>query len=287
MSPIPTPDPNQHLSHTTITLSSGTIAHKWTPNHPPTATIVLQHGYAEYACRYLDSHHNLIHHFLHAHYTVYAMDIWGHGSSPGTRAVAHVGKAVTDHIELRRLAASPGLRVILFGHSLGGLITAGSVAKDSTSRVDGVILTGPALPGPFPYVARLVFGAVARCIPAVSVPGRRGDIAGLTRSQVEIDKYFSDPLFYKKGICFLLAATALDEADNVRACVKAWTVPTLVLHGDSDTYCEWEASEKFVRGIASQDKEFGVYEDGRHELLHDLEGDAVLERVMKWIEGRV
>ena len=64
-------------------------------------------------------------------------------------------------------------------------------------------------------------------------------------------------------------------------------MPTLMLHGNADTYCDWKASEAIVKGIKSEDKEFGVYEDGRHELLHDLEGDEVLERILRWIGKRV
>jgi acylglycerol lipase len=289
--PVPnqTPDPNQGLNHSTITLSSGAIAHIWLPSQPPHAIIILQHGYAEYASRYLTSHHALIHHFLSAGYAVYAMDIWGHGSSPGTRAVAHLGKAVDDHLELRCLVhekEGTGKPVILFGHSLGGLITAGSVTKNGEG-VNGVILTGPALPGPFPYVARLVLGVAVRAMPTVSIPGRSVSIDGLTRDEKELQKYFADPLFSKKSICFQLAATTLDVADDVRSRMSDWTVPTLVLHGNADTYCDWKASEAIVEGIKSEDKEFGVYEDGRHELLHDLEGDEVLERILRWIGGRV
>jgi acylglycerol lipase len=284
-----TPDPNQGLNHLTVTLPSGTVTHIWHPSQPLRAVIILQHGYAEYASRYLTSHHAIIHHFLNAGYAVYAMDIWGHGSSPGTRAVAHVGKAVADHLELRRLVREKegnGNPVILFGHSLGGLITAGSVTENSEG-VNGVILTGPALPGPFPYAARLALGVAVRAMPTVSIPGRSVPIDGLTRDEKELEKYFADPFFSKKSICFLLAATALDVADNVRLRMSEWTVPTLVLHGNGDTYCDWKASEAIVKGIKSEDKEFGVYEGGRHELLHDLEGDEVLERILRWIRERV
>jgi acylglycerol lipase len=289
MSPTTAPitDPNQGLNHNNITLSSGTIAHVWKPDSQPIATIVLQHGYAEYATRYIHSHHNLITHFLAANYAVYALDIWAHGSSPGTtRAVVHVGKAVADHLELRSYAVQLRKPVILFGHSLGGLITAGSVVNNA-ENISGVILTGPAFPGPFPYAARVAVGVAARTMPTVSIPGREVDISGLTRSQEEIDKYLADPLFSKKAICFLTAATAVDVSETVTGKVGEWTVPTMVLHGNADTYCDWKVSERFVQAIRSADKELGVYEDGRHELLHDECGDEVLERVLRWVQGHL
>jgi alpha-beta hydrolase superfamily lysophospholipase len=103
----------------------------------------------------------------------------------------------------------------------------------------------------------------------------------------ELEKYYEDPMYHKNPICFLVAATALDVADTVRGGMEDWTVPTLVLHGDADPYCDWKASESFVQGVSSVDKEFGVYADGRHELLHDLEGGVVSERVVEWIRMHV
>jgi alpha-beta hydrolase superfamily lysophospholipase len=94
-------------------------------------------------------------------------------------------------------------------------------------------------------------------------------------------------LFSKKAICFLTAATAVDVTDAVMAKVGDWTVPTMVLHGDADTYCDWRGSERFVQAIRSEDKEFGVYAGGRHELLHDECGDEVLKKVLGWAQEHV
>ncbi|KAF2822660.1 alpha/beta-hydrolase [Ophiobolus disseminans] len=280
---------SQDLNHGTIKLSRGTAAHIWRPQQSPyKAIVVLQHGYAEYAERYITSHHNIINHLVSANYIVYAMDMWGHGSSPGTRGIVHIGKAIQDHQELRRLAhdQNPNLPIILFGHSLGGLVTAGSTTADPT-HIKSVLLTGPALVEPLPYAARLAVGVISRVIPKWSVPGRKGALEGLTRDTSEIAKFRDDLLVHNDAISFLLAATALDAMQGIAAGMGEWTVPTMVLHGNMDSYCDWKASEKFVKGIRSEDKTFGVYEEGRHELLHDLEGDAVLERVLGWIGGHI
>jgi len=175
---------------------------------------------------------------------------------------------------------------VLFGHSLGGLITAGSLVQDQEG-IDGVILTSPAFPGPFPSTARLAIGVLARTIPTVSIPGRSVPISSLTRRAFEIEKYLTDPLYSKKPICFLTAATAVDVADSVRARMAEWTVATLVVHGDEDAYCDWSGSERFVAGIGSLRKDFEVVEGGRHELLNDDCGEEILEKVMEWINGRV
>ncbi|KAF2027737.1 alpha/beta-hydrolase [Setomelanomma holmii] len=272
------------LNHTTIKLSAGTIAHIWRPSLTPyRAVIVLQHGYAEYAERYITSHHQIVVHLVNAGYAVYAMDFWGHGGSPGTRGIVYIGKAVKDHQELRQVARkeNPGLPIILYGHSLGGLTIARSTVADPDD-VNGVTMTGPALADALPFGGRGAVGVAATLMSKRSIP-RKADVEGLTRDKSEIQKYWDDPLFHKEPISFLLAATALDLAQTVWTGMNDWTVPTLLLHGNADTYCDWKASKKFVDGITSKDKTFGVYEEGRHELLHGLEGDAVLKRMMEWI----
>lgn len=279
----------QDLQHETFKLFRGTAAHIWKPQQSPyKAVIIIQHGFGEYAERYVTSHHNIISHLVSAKYIVYAMDMWGHGRSSGTRGVVHINKAVQDHLELRRLAheQNPDIPIVLFGHSLGGLVTAGSTVANQ-ENVKAVLLTGPAFVEPLPYILRLASGFIARMIPKWQIPGRKGSLDGLTRDTKEVERLRDDPLIPQNGISFLIGATALDVNQDIVAGYKNWTVPTLVLHGNADTYCDWKASEKFVNGIASEDKELVVYEEGRHEILHDAEGDEVLERVLGWIAKHV
>ncbi|KAF2627683.1 alpha/beta-hydrolase [Macroventuria anomochaeta] len=274
-----------NLKHGTITLSSGSISHVWhTQKAPARAIVVLQHGFCEYAERYIDSHHSFIRELSTAGYAVYALDMWGHGRSPGTRGVTHIGKAVQDHVELRKLAGKDKLPIILFGHSLGGLVTAGSATMDP-ENIKGVIMTGPALPDLLPSIARAAVGVLARSMPTVSVPMPGAGLDGLTRDKEEIKRFTSDPLVPQRQIPFLIAVTALDIMQKVNSGLKEWEVPTLVIHGTADTYTELKGSEKFVNGISSEDKTFRKYEDGRHELLHDPPcADEVLREIMEWIE---
>lgn len=274
--------------HEIITLSTGSKSHTWCPNGIcARATIVLQHGFTEYAERYLDSHHDFIRELTAAGYTVYALDMWGHGRSPGTRGVTHVGKAIKDHIELRRLASEDGLPIILFGHSLGGLVTAGS-ATTEVENINGVIMMGPALPDLLPAFARAALGVLARSIPTISVPMPKSGLDGMTRDLEEQKRFIDDPLVPQRQIPFLLAATALDAMQRVNDGLKKWKAPTLVLHGTADTFTKWQGSEKFVDGIVSEDKEFLKFEDGRHELLNDPPcADEAVREIMQWIEKHI
>ncbi|KAJ4350916.1 hypothetical protein N0V95_004310 [Ascochyta clinopodiicola] len=276
------------MKHETVTLSTGSVSHIWrTQTTTARAIVVIQHGFCEYSERYVDAHHSLVRELSAAGYTVYALDMWGHGRSPGTRGVAHMGKAVQDHVELRKLASKENLPIVLFAHSLGGLVTAGSVTADH-ENINGVVMTGPALPDLIPNFARAVVGALARAMPTISVPMHGTSLDGLTRDEEEIQRFTNDPLVPQRQVPFLTAATALDTMQQINDGLKKWTVPTIVLHGTADTYTEWKGSEKFINGIASEDKALRKYEDGRHELLHDPPcADEALKEILEWIEKHI
>src|SRR5690606_26355767 len=94
--------------------------------------------------RYVARYHALVPQLLRIGIDVYAFDLRGHGRSPGERAIIDVREAVHDHLAARRALHAQSLPVFLFGHSLGGLVTAASVARDP-SGVRGVVLSSPFL----------------------------------------------------------------------------------------------------------------------------------------------
>src|SRR5262245_24737188 len=117
----------------------GLRGYKW-PAPEPRASLLLTHGFAEYAERYVAHYHGLVPRLNALGFDVYAFDLRGHGRSPGARGVADIKQAVADHHAARRALSNQGKPLFLFGHSLGGLITAASVAEDQ-GGVTGVVLS--------------------------------------------------------------------------------------------------------------------------------------------------
>lgn len=272
-------------SHHQSTLPSGSALHTWKIDSPA-AILVLQHGFGEYAERYVESHSQLILRLNQFDFEVWALDLWGHGRSSGLRSVVNIQKAVEDHVSLRMQAGKRGLPIFLFGHSLGGLVTAGSVAKDGSS-VAGVILTGPALPELAPAAARAALDGVARFMPTKQIPLPKSTVEGLCRNSYEIRRFNDDPLIFKGQISFRLAASALETAAYLRKRLVNWQVPILVIHGTTDSYTDYKGSQSFVEGIASQDKLLVLEPGGHHELLNDENCEAVLRQVLDWLAQRV
>lgn len=270
--------------HQTTTIpNSNTVLHIWTsPN--PRATLILQHGFGEYAERYVTSNYNLTNKLISHGISVYAMDMHGHGSSLGTRGVCHVGKAVSDHLALRQTLGP----VFLFGHSLGGLVTISSTITDP-QNIRGIILTSPACPASIPRVGRLFLGMAAAFAPGRDIPLARGPdpLSGASGMKEEVALMEQDAKLLKRQIPLLVAATALDEMGKVREKLRELEVPILVLHGKDDKWTSPEDSKTFVDMIKGTDKKLVLYEGGRHELLNDVQRGEALNEILEFLNGHI
>ncbi|MDP9365786.1 MAG: lysophospholipase [Chloroflexota bacterium] len=254
----------------------------------PRAVLLLQHGYGEYAQRYVRHYNRLVPHLLHAGVSVYAFDLWGHGRSPGRRAVTDVGRAVEDHLAARRKLREQPLPVFLLGHSLGGLVTTASVARDG-SGLRGVILSSAFLRreskgGAFTRVLANVLAAVGPTLPA---PVRPTPLSALSRIPEGLESVANDPLMHHGRLPILLAATSLNLIEDNQKRYRDWTAPTLVLHGTVDLSTDPEGSSMLYEAIASRDKTLHLVEGGRHELLNDTERDETLQVLLTWLEDRL
>ena len=103
---------------------------RWTANGEPRAHLLLIHGIAEHASR----HAHVATQFAQAGIETHAFDLRGFGASSGRRAYLDRWSQYHDDVE-DQLAAiravSRRLPVVLYGHSMGGLIALGYVLPDA------------------------------------------------------------------------------------------------------------------------------------------------------------
>ena len=246
--------------------------------------LLLQHGFGEYAQRYVERYGALVPHLLRIGVSVHAFDLRGHGRSPGRRALTDVEQSVEDHLAARRLLAAQPLPVFLLGHSLGGIVTTTSVVRDA-SGVSGVVLSSPAILVSANALTRLFVRLASAVAPAL--PVKFLSPTGLSRIPEEVQAFVADPLIYHGGMPARLAASILFTSRENWARYPAWALPTLVLHGTADTITEPEGSRRFVDTISSPDKTLHLVEGGYHELLNDLGAEATLRVVIAWLERRL
>ncbi|MEQ1492746.1 MAG: lysophospholipase [Terricaulis sp.] len=257
----------------------GLRGYKWAAS-AARANVLLTHGFAEYAERYVEHYNRLIPRLNALGLDVHAFDMQGHGRSPGARGVADMKKTVADHQAARR-ALSGGKPLFLFGHSLGGLITAASVA-DNAEGVAGVILSAPALLIEAPPHLRVIAN-----IFAVLSPGLRllpaNDASAISRIDAEVVAYKTDPMISALSIPAKVGATAIATAEKAWTRYPQWTTPVLVLHGEKDTLTDPSGSKKFFEMIGAKDKRLELYPEGRHELLNDLDREVAIDVITSWL----
>lgn len=260
----------------------GLRGYKW-PASAARANLLLTHGFAEYAERYIEHYYGLIPRLSALGFDVFAFDIRGHGRSPGARGVADMKRTVEDHRAARQALADKPL--FLFGHSLGGLITAASVAEDSAG-VTGVVLSAPALLIEAPPHLRAIANVFA-----VLAPGLRllpaSDASAISRIDAEVQAYKTDPMISALSIPAKVGATAISTAERAWSRYPQWKTPVLVIHGEKDTLTDPNGSKRFIELIGASDKKLQLYPEGRHELLNDLDRDAAWGVISSWLTERV
>lgn len=266
-------------------IADGVVGFVWRAPFPK-AQLLLQHGLGEYSERYVTQYSELIPKLNALGIDVYAFDLPGHGRSVGTRGLIDLQQAVSLHLKARELMASNKLPTVLYGHSLGGLITDGSLVRSSANAAAAVIGSS-AMHQPSKGWERLLGGVMGRIAPNGPIPLPHPGLEALSRDPEVIRIAASDPMFFQGKAKNLVAKTVLEISDEVWTKVSDWKVPTLVMHGDKDTSTDHLASIALYESIASVDKELKLYPGAFHELLNDLVAHEALADLTGWIQARV
>ena len=277
------------------------------------AVVQINHGLAEHAARYERFADFLGQRGFH----VYAHDHRGHGytkapdAPPGkfgqpdgaARALADIG-AVHDLIAQEH----PGLPVILFGHSLGGVLALNFMLQNS-ARLHGAAiwnanvsagLSGRAAQAILAWEKfRLGSDVPSRLLPKLTfeawgkaVPGHRTLFDWLSRDPAEVEKYIADPLCgWGASVSlwqdiFGLIFQGADDRNFVRA---RRDLPVLLVGGGKDPATD---GGKAVRHLHDRMRRMGfsrlalkIDPEARHECLNDLDRDAVMADFVSWVEG--
>jgi acylglycerol lipase len=263
-------------------LDDGTelFVRNWRPAGQPWAFVLLVHGLAEHSGRYEHVGARL----AAAGLDVTAYDQRGFGASGGRRAF--VARWATVHDDLmEQLAAvrarSGGRPVVVYGHSLGGLIALGHVLTNRP-KPDFLVLSAPAIEAAIPAWKRTLARLLSRVAPNAEVKNAF-DGADLSRDPAIAEAYFADPLNCHKTTA-RFAAVALGEQSRVKSRLGGLAVPTLVIHGSADRIVPASGSESLgsIPGVTRR-----TYPDHRHELHNEPDGPAIIDDVIAWLRATV
>lgn len=276
----------------------------------PRAIIMLNHGLAEHSARYEAFAKAL----SSAGFHVYTHDHRGHGlttapDAPLGRFAAKGGGAniVADAIAVRDMAADrhPGLPVINFGHSMGGMIALRTVEtvpdkyealavwnSDLTSGLLGLVAAGlfrieRMLKGsdvPSGLGQKLVFDAWGK-----SVPDHKTAFDWLSTDANEVAKYIADPLCGSpSSVSLWIDLLQLIREAGSTDCLARLTksMPVNLVGGEKDPATkngkamEWLAGKMRAAGI--RDIDLTLYPDTRHETLNETVRDRATDAFIVW-----
>lgn len=288
------------------------FVYRWLPERNTCQAIIqIAHGMAEHAGRYEEFAKSMV----KEGYALYANDHRGHGRTAksmeergvfadkgGWDIVVEDMYQLTKHIKEQW----PGKPIILLGHSMGSLLTRHyislygggikAVILSGTSGQHGLILDVGRNLAKIECTLRgkryksvllnkLSFGSFN-----IKFEPARTEFDWISRDEKAVDKYIQDP--YCGGIfsCgfFYDLLTGLKTINNkklIHSIPK--DLPILFISGEKDPVGN---NTKDVLHVIQTYKEAGIknidyhfYQDARHELLHELNKEEVIEDIKSWL----
>jgi acylglycerol lipase len=257
----------------------------WLPEGDPRAALLIVHGLGEHSGRY----GNVLDHLVPLGYAVHALDHVGHGKSDGMREYVERFEDYTDTLEVyHRMVrqAQPDKPLILYGHSLGGLIGA-YYLLDYQNGLAGAIFSAPMTRVPDHVSAMTVtMGRVlSRLLPKTGLLAL--DPTGVSRDPAVVDAYVNDPLVFHGKTPARSAAEMLRALQRVTAEAAKITLPILLLQGSEDRLVNPGDARFLYNAVRSADKTVKIYEGLHHEVHNEPERGTVLQDVEAWLAAHV
>jgi alpha-beta hydrolase superfamily lysophospholipase len=276
----------------------------------PRGIILVSHGLAEHSKRYRSFAEAL----AAMGYHVLAHDHRGHGETrapdaPLGRFAAKngVGAVIADVMALRNHAIDrhPGLPVVLFGHSMGGLISLNTVVAHPDAFAGVTVWNTNFAVGAAGRAAQAILAAermlLGSDVPSVLLPrltfeawgksirGHRTLFDWLSNIPEEVDAYVADPL------CGFGASVSLWQdifelsyrplrSDTLSGLRRNF--PMNLVGGGQDPATN---GGKAITWLANRLKKEGfsritceIYQDARHETLNDIVADGAIRKFAAW-----
>jgi alpha-beta hydrolase superfamily lysophospholipase len=256
---------------------------RWEPAEETWAVAEIVHGLGEHGGRY----GTVAGAFTAAGIDTWAYDHRGNGGSGGPRVYVERWSILHDDLEARLTAlreANPDRPLVLYGHSLGGLVACGYVVSGQERLLpDALVLSAPGLESTIPGWKRTLAGTLSGILPKLRLANGL-PAGGLSRDARVGDKADADPLCTDTSTV-RWGAEGFAEQDRLRALLPglaAMPVPTYVFHGSADPIVPVAASA-VLEGKGNTTRR--VHDGLRHECHHEPEHADVMAEVVAWLQA--
>jgi acylglycerol lipase len=259
------------------------FAQGWEPedsSHKAVACLV--HGIGEHGSRYAHVGET----FTREGFVLLAPDMRGHGKSEGKRGHLPSAETILQDIDLYLKEAGsryPGLPVILYGHSLGGIFVLyyGLKRKQGFS---GIICTSPGLRNALQDQRVKLWAArvLGTLIPGLTLPTGL-DVYAISRDTQVVEDYRNDPLVHDK-MSVGFGKVMLDIIPWTMEHAGEFSNPLLLMHGSEDNIAFVSGSTAFAASLDGQCT-LVVWDGATHELHNEPEKAEVLKKMTDWMDS--
>jgi alpha-beta hydrolase superfamily lysophospholipase len=257
----------------------------WAAVGEPWAVALIVHGLGEHAGRY----ETVAAALTAAGIDTFGYDHRGFGGSSGFRAYvdkwSQFHDDLAERVEATR-AERPGLPLVMYAHSLGGLIATGYVlAGHGRPLPDMLVLSAPAIDAATPAWKKVLAGTLQSVVPRLSMSNGLAE-DGLSSDPTVRERADADPLCINSSTV-RFAVEAFGEQDRLKVLLPgrgAMPMPTYVLHGAADPIVPPRTTEVLM-GKANVTRR--VWPGLRHECHHEPQQAEVLAEVVAWIRSQV
>ena len=247
----------------------------------PVAVVVFVHGICEHLGRYA----YITEKFIKSNYNVYRYDARGHGKSEGKRGHLDDFNDYLDDLNIfvdMIKNENKGLKIILIGHSMGGLVATAYTSK-YPSKIDLLAVSGGA--NKCPNAAKAIKFLPFQLLGKLNYTNKLGNAVCSVKEVGE--EYNKDPLVLKKITFKLLGNAFVKGTSFVRNNIENIKCPVFVMHGEKDGVVEREIGEWTFASLRCKDKSLKIYPDLYHEIFNEFNKDSVITDLINWCNERV
>lgn len=215
----------------------------------------------------------------------YALDLRGHGQSPGQRGHVDSWSQWTDDVAsfVSHIESTAGAEVVPVGHSFGGVALLSTVLAGRLPKTRRFVVSSPALKLKLAVPGwKLTFGPIAsKIVPRLALANEL-DPSTVSRIPEVVEAYRNDPLVHNK-ISTRLGAEWQDATRNVLSRAGQIRIPFLILAGTDDALIDPAGSQE-LHDQAKSTSELRMLEGRFHETFNDIGSDEVFQLIADWLK---
>ncbi|MCB0422480.1 MAG: lysophospholipase [Bdellovibrionales bacterium] len=250
----------------------------------PLGTLIITHGLGEHS----DCYSEFANRASAKNWNVFSWDLRGHGRSDGQRGFVDSFEdyemdlsTLVSKIKESKNSPEP---LILFGHSMGGLITLRHILSKDPSIYRAVCLSSPLLgiAVDVPEIKKKFAKTIGRLMPKLTLFNEI-DYRNLVRDPEHLKTYDKDPLRQDRISPNLFLGILKNSELTLEQSARI-ELPLLLQISGKDKIVDASASETFYSLVKSKVKSFYKYDQSYHEIFNDLDKATVYSDFFQFLE---